>query len=81
MPDRTGPLVTLLEADRPTFALGVNYYGVGADYQTAAAARANENFDFLLYDLEHQPYDVGQLRTFLWNLIEPVELAVQGRGH
>lgn len=59
MSDRISPLVTLLEADKPAFALWVNYYGVGADYQTAASAQANKNFDFLLYDLEHQPYDLG----------------------
>jgi 4-hydroxy-2-oxoheptanedioate aldolase len=80
MSDRTSPLVALLEADKPTFALWVNYYGVGADYQTAAAAQANKNFDFLLYDLEHQPFDVGQLRRFLWDLIDPAELAAYGRG-
>lgn len=80
MPDRTSPLVALLEADKPTFALWVNYYGVGADYQTAASAQANKNFDFLLYDLEHQPYDLGQLRRFLWDLIDPAEVAAHGRG-
>jgi 4-hydroxy-2-oxoheptanedioate aldolase len=80
MPNRTSPLVSLLEADKPTFALWVNYYGVGSDYQTAASAQANKNYDFLLYDLEHQPYDLGQLRRFLWDLIDPGEVAAHGRG-
>ncbi|WP_223693529.1 aldolase/citrate lyase family protein [Leifsonia poae] len=80
MSKRTSPLVALLEEDKPTFALWVNYYGVGADYQTAAAAQANKNYDFLLYDLEHQPYDLGQLRRFLWDLIDPAEVAAVGRG-
>jgi 4-hydroxy-2-oxoheptanedioate aldolase len=80
MSKRTSPLVALLEDDKPTFALWVNYYGVGADYQTAASAQANKNYDFLLYDLEHQPYDLGQLRRFLWDLIDPAEVAAHGRG-
>ena len=80
MSERISPLVALLEADQPTFALWVNYYGVGADYQTAASAQANKAYDFLLYDLEHQPYDLGQLRRFLWDLIDPAEVAARGRG-
>jgi hypothetical protein len=44
--------------------LWVNY-GAGSDYQTAVAAQDNPYFDFLLYDLEHQPYDLGQLKRFL----------------
>jgi 4-hydroxy-2-oxoheptanedioate aldolase len=74
------PLINLLEADKPAFALWVNYYGVGSDYQTAAAAAANPNYDFLLYDLEHQPFDVDHLRRFLWDLIDPATLASQGRS-
>jgi 4-hydroxy-2-oxoheptanedioate aldolase len=80
MSDRISPLITLLEDDKPAFALWVNYYGVGSDYQTAASAQANKNYDFLLYDLEHQPYDLGQLRRFLWDLIDPAEVAAHGRS-
>lgn len=76
---RLNPLLDLLEADKPLFTLWVNYYGVGSDYQTAAAVQANPHYDFLLYDLEHQPYDVDQLRRFLWDLIDPATLAAQGR--
>ncbi|TAJ49106.1 MAG: aldolase [Herbiconiux sp.] len=72
------PLLDHLEADRAIFTLWVNYYGVGADYQTAASAQASD-YDFLLYDLEHQPYDLGQLRQFLWNLIDPADFAAHGR--
>jgi 2-keto-3-deoxy-L-rhamnonate aldolase RhmA len=71
---RTSPLIGLLEADKPVFALWVNYYGVGSDYQTAVSAQDNPNFDFLLYDLEHQPYDLGQLKRFLWDLLDPAAL-------
>lgn len=78
-PVRLNPLIDLLEDDKPIFAAWVNYYGVGADYQTAAAAQANPQFDCLLYDLEHQPYDVGNLRRFLWDLIDPGVLAAEGR--
>jgi 4-hydroxy-2-oxoheptanedioate aldolase len=78
-PARTNSLIDLLEGDKPTFALWVNYYGVGSDYQTAVSAQGNPNFDFLLYDLEHQPYDLGQLRRFLWDLLDPAALALEGR--
>ena len=35
-PRRLNPLLDLLEADKPIFSIWINYYGVGADYQTAA---------------------------------------------
>lgn len=73
------PLIDLLEADKPIFTLWVNYYGVGTDYHTAATAQSNPNYDFYLYDLEHQPYDVGQLRRFLQDLIDPETIARDGR--
>ncbi|MCS5716465.1 aldolase/citrate lyase family protein [Herbiconiux sp. CPCC 205716] len=72
------PLLDHLEADAALFTLWVNYYGIGADYQTAASVQASD-YDFLLYDLEHQPYDLGQLRQFLWNLIDPADFAAGGR--
>ncbi|MFE2756365.1 aldolase/citrate lyase family protein [Actinosynnema sp. NPDC059335] len=74
------PLIDLLEADRPVFGVWVNYYGVDADHQTAATAQANPGYDFLLYDLEHQPYDVGRLRRFLQDLLDPAVLAGAGRA-
>jgi 4-hydroxy-2-oxoheptanedioate aldolase len=77
---RSSPLIELLEADKPVFSLWVNYYGVGSDYQTAVAAQDNPYFDFLLYDLEHQPYDLGLLKRFLWDLLDPAALVTTGRG-
>jgi len=77
---RASSLIALLEADKPTFALWVNYYGVGTDYQSAVSAQANPNFDFLLYDLEHQPYDLGQLKRYLADLIDPAVLVRDGRS-
>lgn len=76
---RLNPLLDLLEADKPLFTLWVNYYGIGSDYQTAVVAQANPHYDFLLYDLEHQPYDVGRLRRFVWDLIDPGTLESHGR--
>lgn len=76
---RLNPLLDLLDADKPLFALWVNYYGVGSDYQTAVAVQASPHYDCLLYDLEHQPYDVGRLRRFLWDLIDPATLESHGR--
>ncbi|GAA1845190.1 hypothetical protein GCM10009836_25890 [Pseudonocardia ailaonensis] len=77
---RVNPLIELLEADKPIFSVWANYYGVGADYQVAASLQASPHYDFLLYDLEHQPYDLGQLRRFLWDLLDPATLVTGGRG-
>jgi 4-hydroxy-2-oxoheptanedioate aldolase len=79
MTQHLNPLIDFLEADKPIFCLWANYYGVGADYQAAAAIQANPNYDFVLYDLEHQPYNLDQLRRFLWDLIDPASLAAEGR--
>lgn len=76
---RLNPVLDLLEADKPVFTMWVNYYGVGSDYQTAAAVAANPDYDFLLYDLEHQPYDLERLRRFLWDLLDPGQIESQGR--
>ncbi|MFJ5265635.1 aldolase/citrate lyase family protein [Streptomyces sp. NPDC088387] len=77
---RVNPLIDLLEADKPVFSVWVNYYGVSADHQVAATAQANPSYDFYLYDLEHQPYDVERLRRFLQDLLDPDVLATQGRA-
>jgi 4-hydroxy-2-oxoheptanedioate aldolase len=76
---RANPLLDFLEADKPIFCTWVNYFGVGADYQTAASIQALKDYDFVLYDLEHQAYDLNQLRRFLWDLIDPAEVAEHGR--
>jgi 4-hydroxy-2-oxoheptanedioate aldolase len=77
-PIRTNPVIKLLEADKPAFSVWVNYYGVGSDYQTATAAQSNPNYDFLLYDLEHNPFDTGHLQAFLQNLLDPAAIATGG---
>ena len=42
-------------------------------------AAQDSSYDFLLYDLEHQPYDIGQLRRFLWDLLDPAAIEAEGR--
>ncbi|UFS58737.1 aldolase/citrate lyase family protein [Subtercola endophyticus] len=78
-PARVNPLIDLLEDDKPIFCLWVNYYGVGTDYQAATAIQANPNYDFILYDLEHQPYNLDQLRGFLQDLLDPATIEANGR--
>jgi len=75
---RVNPLLDLLDAEKPIFSIWVNYYGNGNDYQAAAAAQASA-YDFLLYDLEHQPFDIGELRQFLWYLLDPAAIEAKGR--
>ena len=46
-------VLPLLEADKPIFGQFVNYLGVGSDRESAVGHAANQDFDFVVYDLEH----------------------------
>lgn len=74
---RINRVLDLLEAGKPVFSTWVNYAGVGSDYQSAVSAQRSV-FDFLIYDLEHNPLDITQLRDFLQNLLDPATLAREG---
>ena len=74
---RINRVLDLLESGKPVFSQWVNYAGVGSDYQSAVSAQRSV-FDFLIYDLEHNPLDITQLRDFLQNLLDPATLAREG---
>jgi 4-hydroxy-2-oxoheptanedioate aldolase len=77
-PPRQNPVIKLLEQGKPAFSIWANYIGVGRDYHAAVTLQNNRNYDFLLYDLEHDPLDVEGLSQFLRALLDPSAIARDG---
>jgi 4-hydroxy-2-oxoheptanedioate aldolase len=75
---RANPVIRLLEQGKPAFSVWANYIGVGRDYHAAVTLQNNRNYDFLLYDLEHDPLDVEGLSQFLRALLDPAAIAREG---
>src|SRR5262245_43901495 len=77
-PPRSNPVLELLEQGKPAFSIWANYIGVGKDYHAAVTLQNNKNYDFILYDLEHDPLDVEGLSQFLRALLDPAQIAKDG---
>jgi 4-hydroxy-2-oxoheptanedioate aldolase len=77
-PPRSNPVIKLLEQGKPAFSIWANYIGVGKDYHAAVTLQNNRNYDFILYDLEHDPLDVEGLSQFLRALLDPAAIAKDG---
>jgi 4-hydroxy-2-oxoheptanedioate aldolase len=77
-PTRINPVIRLLEQAKPAFSIWANYIGVGKDYHAAVTLQNNRNYDFILYDLEHDPLDVEGLSQFLRALLDPAQIAKAG---
>ena len=77
-PPRANPVIKLLEQGKPAFSIWANYIGVGKDYHAAVTLQNNKNYDFILYDLEHDPLDVEGLSQFLRALLDPSAIAKEG---
>jgi 4-hydroxy-2-oxoheptanedioate aldolase len=77
-PPRSNPVITLLDQGKPAFSIWANYIGVGRDYHAAVTLQNNRNFDFIIYDLEHDPLDVEGLSQFLRALLDPAAIARDG---
>jgi 4-hydroxy-2-oxoheptanedioate aldolase len=77
-PPRSNPVIALLEQNKPAFSIWANYIGVGRDYHAAVTLQSNRNYDFILYDLEHDPLDVEGLSQFLRALLDPAAIARDG---
>lgn len=75
---RRNPVIALLDEGKPAFSIWANYIGVGNDYHAAVTLQNNRNYDFILYDLEHDPLDVVGLSQFLRALLDPALIAGQG---
>jgi 4-hydroxy-2-oxoheptanedioate aldolase len=77
-PPRANPVIRLLEQGKPVFSIWANYIGVGKDYHAAVTLQNNKNYDFIIYDLEHDPLDVEGLSQFLRALLDPAQIAREG---
>lgn len=77
-PPRSNAVIKLLAEDKPVFSIWGNYIGVGKDYHAAVTLQNNRNYDFILYDLEHDPFDVEGLSQFLRALLDPAAIAREG---
>ncbi len=77
-PPRSNPVIKLLEQGKPAFSIWGNYIGVGKDYHAAVTLQNNRNYDFILYDLEHDPFDIEGLSQFLRALLDPAAIARDG---
>jgi 4-hydroxy-2-oxoheptanedioate aldolase len=71
---RLNRAIELLDSDRP--ALGV----LAFDYSlTNARALARSGLDFIIIDMEHSPFEVEQLRTFLLGMTD--KRSIQQKGN
>ena len=77
-PSRSNPVIQLLGQGKPAFSIWANYIGVGRDYHAAVTLQNNKNYDFIIYDLEHDPLDVEGLSQFLRALLDPAQIARDG---
>jgi 4-hydroxy-2-oxoheptanedioate aldolase len=75
---RSNAVIKLLAQDKPVFSIWGNYIGVGKDYHAAVTLQNNRNYDFILYDLEHDPFDIEGLSQFLRALLDPAAIAREG---
>ncbi len=71
-------VLPLLGADKPIFGQFVNYLGVGSDRESAVGHAANRDFDFVVYDLEHTPFDIPRLTEYLQWLLDRRAIAEAG---
>ena len=65
-------LVRLLDEDKVAFGLTVDARA------NPVALAANDDIDFVFFDMEHGPYDVSALRTWMQWLMDPGTIAAAG---
>ena len=71
-------VLPLLEQDKPIFGQFVNYIGVGSDREAAVAQAQSPEFDFVVYDIEHTPFDIPRLAEYLQWLLDRRAIAEAG---
>ena len=75
---RVSQLARLLDAGTIVFGNFANFGGVGNSPIDAMTHSANENIDVVMYDLEHNPFDVEDMRTYMQFLLDPGVLVEAG---
>ena len=58
-------LVSLLDEGKVVFGGFVNFAGAGNAPMDAMTHSRDGNIDLVMYDLEHSPFDVTQLQTYM----------------
>ena len=76
---RVSELVRLLDRDKAVFGQFVNFAGVGNAPLDAISHAGNQNIDLVMYDLEHSPFDVTALQTYMQFLLDPGAIAEAGQ--
>ena len=71
-------LVSLLDADEAVFGSFANFSGFGNAPLDAITQSRDRNVDLVMYDLEHSPFDVAGLQTYMQFLLDPGGIADAG---
>jgi len=70
---RLNRTIELLESDRPAFGV------LSFDYSLVSARTlASSDLDFIIIDMEHAPYDVERLQTFLLGMTDKRQIEEKG---
>ena len=75
---RVSQLASLLDDGKIVFGGSVNFNGVGNSPIDAMTHSADENLDVVMYDMEHNPFDVEDMRTYMQFLLDPGALVKAG---
>ena len=75
---RVSGLVSLLDQDMAAFGLFANFAGVGNAPLDAITHAGDRTIDLVMYDLEHSPFDVAGLQTYIQFLLDPGAIARAG---
>ena len=58
-------LVSLLDEGKVVFGMTANFRGTGNSPIAAMSHAGNDDIDLIMYDMEHNPFDVTELRTYM----------------
>jgi 4-hydroxy-2-oxoheptanedioate aldolase len=75
---RTTRVVSLLDEDKAVFGLIANFGTTGNSPIEAMGHARNNDIDFILYDIEHSPFDMAPLRTYMQFLLDPAAIVAAG---
>ena len=71
-------LVSLLDEGKVVFGMTANFRGIGNSPIAAMSHAGNDDIDLVMYDMEHNPFDVTELRTYMQFLLDPGAIASAG---
>lgn len=75
---RLNGLLTLLDEGKAAFALNVNFANEGVAPLDAIRHASDRNLDVVMYDMEHNPFNVETLQTYMQFLVDPGATARAG---